>query len=158
MIDQTDKLKSLGSGKTEYPKEGPSVSLLETFPNQFPDRWYTVRHESEEFTSLCPKTGQPDFATITIDTIPGATCIESKSLKLYLFAYRNEGTFMETLTNRILNDLVAACSPRWMKVEAVFGARGGIQTTVWAEHGCPNKRLSEIVARMGDRDDGRGQG
>jgi 7-cyano-7-deazaguanine reductase len=105
---------------------------LETFPNAFAGRRYTVTFRTEEFTSLCPKTGQPDFGAITIRYVPDARCIESKSLKLYLFSYRNEGTFMETLTNRVLDDLCAACDPLEMEVVGDFAARGGITISVTA--------------------------
>lgn len=107
---------------------------LEIFPNPKPERDYTIRIESPEFTCLCPKTGQPDFATIVVEYIPDALCIELKSYKLYLWSYRNEGAFHEAVTNQILDDLVAACRPRWMKVEARFNVRGGIYTTVMAEY------------------------
>ncbi len=107
---------------------------LETFPNPNPDRDYTIRIESPEFTCLCPRTGQPDFATILIEYIPDRLCIELKSYKLYLWSYRDEGAFHEAVTNRILDDLVAACRPRWMRIEARFNVRGGIYTTVTAEY------------------------
>ncbi len=107
---------------------------LETFPNPNPERDYTIRIESPEFTCLCPKTGQPDFATILIEYIPDRWCIELKSYKLYLWSYRDEGAFHEAVTNRILDDLVAACRPRWMRIEAKFNVRGGIYTTVTAEY------------------------
>ncbi len=108
--------------------------ILETFPNPKPGRDYTIRIESPEFTCLCPKTGQPDFATIVVEYTPDQSCIELKSYKLYLWSYRNEGAFHEAVTNQLLDDLVAACRPRWMKVEARFNVRGGIYTTVVAEH------------------------
>lgn len=131
MSDDTSKLKSLGSKKTDY---GFTVNpnILETFPNKFPKREYEVTFETDEMTSLCPKTGQPDFAHIRIEYTPGKDCIESKSLKLYLFSYRNEGSFMETITNRICEDLFKCCNPRWLKVVADFKARGGITTQVVA--------------------------
>ncbi|EFL51030.1 7-cyano-7-deazaguanine reductase [Solidesulfovibrio fructosivorans JJ]] len=131
--DDVSQLKTLGQGATRYPRT-VTPSLLETFPNAYPDRRYEVTFSSEEFTSLCPKTGQPDFGRISIRYVPGARCIESKSLKLYLFSYRDEGTFMETLTNRILDDLVAACDPVEMEVTGEFAARGGITITVAAHH------------------------
>lgn len=131
--DDVSTLTSLGQGATQYPHT-VSPGLLETFPNAFPGRRYTVTFASEEFTSLCPKTGQPDFGTITIRYVPGDRCIESKSLKLYLFSYRDEGTFMETLTNRILDDLTAACDPLEMEVTGDFAARGGITITVTAQY------------------------
>lgn len=106
---------------------------LETFPNSNPDRDYTINFECPEFTCLCPKTGQPDFATIRIEYVPDKLCVELKSLKLYLWSYRNEGTFHETVTNKILDDLVKATTPRKMKVVGDFFVRGGIHTVVTAE-------------------------
>lgn len=138
--DDTSQLTQLGSKQTDYKFASPCVTMLETFPNKFPEREYVVEHISNEFTSLCPKTGQPDFANITVQYVPAQDCIETKSLKLYLFAYRNEGTFMETIVNQILSDLVAACSPRSMTVTGTFGARGGIQTIVQAEFVRPSER------------------
>ena len=108
---------------------------IETFPNPHPERPYEIKMECPEFTCLCPKTGQPDFARIDIRYIPGERCIELKSLKLYLWSYRNEGSFHEAVTNRILGDLVAACKPRFMEVFADFYVRGGIHTTVRVRHG-----------------------
>lgn len=131
--DDVRDLKTLGQGAVSYPKT-VSPQLLETFPNAFPGRRYTVTFRSAEFTSLCPKTGQPDFGVITIRYVPDARCIESKSLKLYLFSYRDEGTFMETLTNRILDDLTAACQPLEMEVTGQFAARGGITIDVTATY------------------------
>ena len=110
------------------------LAVLEAFENQYPGRDYTIEIVCPEFTSVCPKTGQPDFGTITIRYVPDALCIESKSLKLYLFSYREEGTFMETVTNRILDDLVEACSPLEMEVVGAFAARGGITITVTASY------------------------
>jgi 7-cyano-7-deazaguanine reductase len=108
-------------------------ALLETFENQFPDRDYRIEIIAPEFTSVCPKTGQPDFGTVTITYIPDRLCIELKSLKFYLQSYRNMGIFYEHVTNAILDDLVSACKPRYMKVVAAFGARGGITESVMAE-------------------------
>ena len=105
---------------------------LETFENECPGRDYTIRIECPEFTSVCPRTGQPDFGTLWITYIPDRKCVELKSLKLYLQQYRNEGIFYEHVTNRILDDLVAAVEPRKMTLEAAFNARGGITTTVTA--------------------------
>lgn len=110
---------------------------LETFPNPNPERPYEISMECPEFTCLCPKTGQPDFATIRIRYVPDRICIELKSLKLYLWSYRNEGAFHEAVTNRILDDLVAACRPRSMRVEADFNVRGGIHTVVTASYEAP---------------------
>jgi 7-cyano-7-deazaguanine reductase len=105
-------------------------SLLETFENQFPDRDYQIEIASPEFTSVCPRTGQPDFGTITISYTPDRQCVELKSLKFYLQSFRNQGIFYEHVTNTILDDLVAVTKPRWMKVEAAFNARGGMTEIV----------------------------
>lgn len=113
----------------------PSRSTLETFENPFPERGYVIETVAPEFTSLCPKTGHPDFGTLTIRYVPEAKCVELKSLKLYLQEYRNHGAFYEAVTNTILDDLVAVTSPRWMEIEAAFTPRGGIRTTVRVEHG-----------------------
>jgi len=107
---------------------------LEWFDNPKPGRDYEIRFECPEFTCLCPRTGQPDFATIRIRYVPAARCVELKSLKLYLWSFRDEGTFHETVTNRILDDLVALLAPRRMSVEADFFVRGGIHTVVEASH------------------------
>ena len=111
----------------------PSKSL-ETFPNPQPGRDYTIRIKAPEFTCLCPKTGQPDFGTITFTYTPGEACVELKSLKLYLQRFRNQGIFYEAVTNRLLDDFVAACGPVWCKVVSVWTPRGGITTTVTCEH------------------------
>lgn len=110
---------------------------LATFPNPQPGRDYRIHMEIPEFTCLCPKTGQPDFATLELDYVPERKCIELKSLKLYVWSFRNEGAFHEAVTNRILDDLVAAISPRFMRLRARFFVRGGIFTTVEAEHRAP---------------------
>jgi 7-cyano-7-deazaguanine reductase len=107
---------------------------LETFPNPNPERDYHIHMEIPEFSCLCPKTGQPDFATLLLDYIPDRICVELKSLKLYIWSYRNEGAFHEAVTNRILNDLVTATQPRFMRLTAKFYVRGGIFTTVVADH------------------------
>ena len=109
--------------------------LLDTFPNPTPRRFYEISFECPEFTCLCPKTGQPDFATIRIAYVPDKRCIELKSLKLYLWSYRNVGAFHEKVTNQILEDLVKACRPRYLKVVGDFYIRGGIHTVVTATHG-----------------------
>ncbi|MBL0354972.1 MAG: preQ(1) synthase [Candidatus Dechloromonas phosphoritropha] len=106
---------------------------LETFPNPAVDRDFHIHMQIPEFTCLCPMTGQPDFATLILDYIPDQTCIELKSLKLYIWSYRNEGAFHEAVTNRILDDLVAATAPRFMRLTAKFYVRGGIFTNVVAE-------------------------
>ena len=110
---------------------------LETFENPNPERDYTIEITMPEFTCLCPKTGQPDFATLYLDYIPDRRCVELKSLKLYIWAYRNEGAFHEAVTNQILGDLVAATGPRYMRLRAEFYVRGGVFTTVTAEHRKP---------------------
>ena len=110
------------------------LATLECFPNPHPGREYEIEHVCPEFTSVCPITGQPDFATITIRYVPNERCIELKSLKLYLWSYRNEGAFHEALTNRILDDIVNVLSPRYVRLKAQFNVRGGIFTTVVAQH------------------------
>ena len=118
---------------TERPKR-PSKKILETFPNPQPDRDYTIRMRLPEFTCLCPKTGQPDFATLLLEYVPDRECVELKSLKLYIWSYRDQGAFHEAVTNRILDDLSGLLSPRFMRLTAEFNVRGGIYTTVVAEH------------------------
>lgn len=107
---------------------------LELFPNPQPDRDYTIRITMPEFTCLCPKTGQPDFATLLLEYIPDRRCVELKSLKLYIWSFRDEGAFHEAVTNQILDDLATATEPRFMRLTAIFKVRGGIDTTVVAEH------------------------
>ena len=107
---------------------------LESFPNPAPERDYEVRFDCPEFTCLCPKTGQPDFATLRVRYVPDELCVELKSLKLYLWSFRDEGHFHEAVTNRILDDLVALLAPRSMTVEGDFYVRGGIRTVVEATH------------------------
>jgi 7-cyano-7-deazaguanine reductase len=108
-------------------------ATLETFTNEFPEREYTIEIVCPEFTSVCPKTGQPDFGTLTITYVPARKCVELKSLKLYLQQFRNEGIFYEHATNRILDDLVSMVEPRWMQLQASFTPRGGISTSVTCE-------------------------
>lgn len=108
---------------------------LETFVNPQLERDYIIECDCPEFTCLCPVTGQPDFAQISIAYIPDKLCVELKSLKIYLWSYRNEGAFHEKVTNQILNDLVYATNPRWMEIKSTFNARGGITTTIIATHG-----------------------
>jgi len=117
-----------------------SDKAIETFLNPHPNRDYEINMECPEFTCLCPKTGQPDFAVITINYIPDKTCIELKSMKLYLWSYRNEGGFHEKVINQISDDLVAACKPRKMKVVGDFNVRGGIYTSVTVEYTKGKKR------------------
>lgn len=118
---------------------------LATFPNPQPGRDYRIHMEIPEFTCLCPKTGQPDFATLELDYIPEAKCVELKSLKLYVWSYRNEGAFHEAVTNRILDDLVKAIAPRFMRLKARFFVRGGIFTTVTVEHRAAGWQPAEPV-------------
>ena len=110
---------------------------LETFPNPHPERDYTVRIRTPEFTCLCPKTGQPDFAILHLEYVPDQACIELKSWKLYVWSFRDEGAFHEDITNRVLNDLVTACHPRFMRLRAEFNVRGGVYTDVVAEYRQP---------------------
>ncbi len=107
---------------------------LETFLNPTPERDYTIHISIPEFTCLCPKTGQPDFAVVDIDYVPDEICIELKALKLYIVSYRDQGAFHEAVTNKILDDLVTTLAPRFMRITAKFNVRGGIYTTVVAEH------------------------
>ncbi len=110
------------------------MNTLETFENPNPHRDYTIRIDLPEFTCLCPKTGQPDFATIHLEYVPDKLCVELKSLKLYIWAFREQGAFHEAITNEILNDLVEITSPKFMRIRAVFNVRGGVYTTVVVEH------------------------
>ncbi len=112
---------------------------FETFPNSHPGRDYTITHTCPEFTAVCPKTGQPDFGTIRISYVPDRLCVELKSLKLYLFAFRDRGIFYERATNVILDDLVGALKPRSMTVEGDFNVRGGISTVVRASYEAPGR-------------------
>lgn len=111
------------------------LKLLETFENSFPNRDYIIIHQANEFTSVCPMTGQPDFGVISVSYIPGRKCVELKSLKFYLQSFRNEGIFYENVTNRILEDLVKILKPKWMEVKGEFTIRGGLNSIVIAEHG-----------------------
>ncbi len=115
--------------------------ILETFANPAPERDYLIRHTCPEFTSVCPKTGQPDFATIELEYVPDEKCVELKSLKLYYFSFRSQGIFYEAVVNRILADLGDACQPRWMRVTGRFAVRGGIGSVVVAQTGPPPRDL-----------------
>ena len=121
-------MSNLGVNKTHPSKE------IETFDNPNPERDYTIQIDMPEFTCLCPKTGQPDFATLKLEYIADKKCIELKSLKMYIWSFRNEGAFHEAITNSMLDDFVAEISPRFMKLTAIFNVRGGIYTTIIAEH------------------------
>ncbi|MBT9139181.1 MAG: NADPH-dependent 7-cyano-7-deazaguanine reductase [Syntrophomonadaceae bacterium] len=138
--DDVKDLKQLGSNQTLYKYNKPSVKILETFPNQHPEKEYVINMTFPEFTSLCPKTGQPDFATIKVQYVPRKKCLESKSIKLYLFAYREVGSFMETIVNNILNDFVEVCSPKNMVVKGIFNPRGGLKIIVVARTSTNRKK------------------
>jgi len=127
-------LELLGQGHNKYP-ETYSPEILEAFPNKHPDNDYMVTFNCPEFTSLCPKTGQPDFATIIINYIPGPRLVESKSLKLYLFSFRNHGDFHEDCVNIIMKDLQKLMDPRYIEVKGVFTPRGGIAIYPFANYG-----------------------
>lgn len=118
---------------------------LETFENPQPQRDYTIRIDLPEFTCLCPKTGQPDFATIQIEYVPNQFCVELKALKLYMWSFRDLGAFHETVSNEILDDLVRATAPRFMRIRAVFNVRGGVYTTVIVEHRDPTWQIPPVV-------------
>ncbi len=135
----SNDLSILGSQQSF--KSNPDEAKLEAFPNRTPGRPYVVTLETHEFSSLCPVTGQPDYAHITITYIPEETCVETKSLKYYLASYRNYPAFNEQIINRITDDLVQAIHPRWLKVEGKFSPRGGIQLTAIAEHQPENRPL-----------------
>ncbi len=127
----------------------PPAKTLETFPNPAPQRDFHIHMEIPEFTCLCPKTGQPDFATLLLDYIPEETCVELKSLKLYIWSFRDTGCFHEDVTNRILDDLASATQPRFMRLTARFYVRGGVFTTVIAEHRKPGWTPAQMV-QLGD--------
>lgn len=109
-------------------------NLLETFENEYQNRDYIIEHTAPEFTSVCPKTGQPDFANIILEYVPDKLCVELKSYKIYLTSFRNDGIYYESVTNKILDDLVAVTEPRYMKITAEFNARGGISSLVEVEY------------------------
>ncbi len=141
----------LGTTVSDIP-QAPTAATLEVFENRYPKRDYWIRFESGDFTSHCPVTGQPDFASITVDYIPDKLCIETKSFKFYLASYRNTRSFNEEVVNRILEDLVEACSPRHMWVYGEFASRGGIGVTVEAFH--PAKALRPPSPRVMHRRQG----
>jgi 7-cyano-7-deazaguanine reductase len=135
MSDKTiEGLTLLQKSCTTVYRNSPEEAGLETFLNKYPHRDYVIEFDCPEFTSLCPITGQPDFARIKITYIPDLKCVESKSLKIYLFSFRNCGMFHEEITNRILDDLIAACDPRWVSVRGIMNPRGGISIDVTAEY------------------------
>lgn len=141
------ELTLLQRNHKEYP-DSPEKARLECFTNAFPNREYVIEFDCPEFTSLCPVTGQPDFGHIKIRYIANSRCIESKALKLYLFSYRNHNTFHEEAVNRILEDLVQACSPKWMRVEGIFRPRGGIAISVAAEDGTNPELASKLLQKL----------
>ena len=130
---RTVGLTLLGTSRTDVPGS-PGEAVLETFENTHPSRDYEITFDCPEFTSICPVTGQPDFGGITINYVPDKSCVESKSLKLFLFSFRNHGAFHEEVVNIILDRIVAACSPRWAEVLGEFRPRGGIAITVRATY------------------------
>jgi 7-cyano-7-deazaguanine reductase len=134
----------LSRGETVSAVDAPTAEQLETFANPQPGRDYTIEIVCPEFTSLCPKTGQPDFGTITFTYTPGPRCVELKSLKLYLQRYRNQGVFYETLVNRLLDDFVKACQPVRCRVVGAFTPRGGITTTVTCRY--PSDKVNDSEA------------
>jgi len=138
------QLTLLGRSDATLPAS-PASARLETFPNPAPNRNYRIHFETGDFTSVCPVTGQPDFARIDIDYVPDRLCVESKSLKFYLASYRNEPAFNEAVTNRILDDFLKACAPREAIVTAQFSARGGIALTVRVQY--PDERIGKKLAQ-----------
>ena len=143
-IDETAGLSLLGNKKTVYSdKYAPEV--LETFVNKHPDNEYMVTFDCPEFTSLCPITGQPDFAKITINYIPNVKMVESKSLKLYLFSFRNQGDFHEDCVNIIMKDLIKLMDPKYIEVWGKFTPRGGISIDPWCNYGRPGTKYVEIA-------------
>ena len=133
MQDDPSKLNKLGR-TVELKYDEPNSSMLETFTNNYPAREYVIEFETKEVTSLCPKTGQPDFCHLRVSYVPNEKCIETKSLKLYLLAYRNHKTFMETMVNKILDDLAESCKPRFMIVLGTYTSRGGIAGIIRTEY------------------------
>lgn len=132
-IEDVSGLTLLGNGSMSWAGE-PCAKILETFPNRFETRPYIINISFPEFTSLCPVTGQPDFGTIEVDYIPDKLCVESKSFKLYMFAYRNHKSFMETITNTILDDFILRLEPCWCQVKGLFAPRGATRLHVFCEY------------------------
>jgi 7-cyano-7-deazaguanine reductase len=142
---ETEKLTLLGN-KTEY-KQNYAPEVLETFINKHPENDYRVRFNCPEFTSLCPITGQPDFATIQIDYIPDIKMVESKSLKLYLFSFRNHGAFHEDCVNIIMKDLICLMKPKYIEVTGIFTPRGGISIHPFCNYGKPGTEYEELAKK-----------
>ncbi len=141
--DNVSNLLNLGTGKMPTPQGAPGLLQLEAFPNCYPDRNYVISISYPEFTSLCPVTGQPDFGTIIMEYVPDQKCVESKSFKLYMFAYRNHQSFMETITNTMLDHMWELLEPRWCYIKGIFLPRGGTNIHVFAER---YKDMSELEA------------
>ena len=118
---------------------------IDTFENPNTERDYTIKITMPEFTCLCPKTGQPDFAKLFLEYVPDKKCAELKSLKMYIWSFRDQGAFHEAVTNRILNDLVNATNPKYMKLKAVFNVRGGVYTTVVCDHKSPDWKSNQVI-------------
>lgn len=148
--DKTDALTLLAGGHLDAPVDGPSSSLLQVFPNNYPQRLYVIHIDFPEFTSLCPVTGQPDFGRICVDYIADQLCVESKSFKLYMLAYRQHHSFMETITNNILEDLIKVMQPKWCRVQGLFVPRGGTTINVYAEEfkQLPQNELQVLKERV----------
>lgn len=137
-----EQLTKLGSKKTEYKFQDPNKDMIETFDNPQQKENYQIEFTTDEFTSLCPKTGQPDFASIRLTYIPADKCIETKSLKMYLFAFRNYEGFMERIANKIVDDFVRAVDPKFIHLEMLFTPRGGITPQLNVKRGDPNAGYS----------------
>ena len=142
--EEREGIHLLGQSKTKYPQTY-EPGVLETFPNKHPDNDYFVKFNCPEFTSLCPITGQPDFATITISYVPDKIMVESKSLKLYLFSFRNHGDFHEDCVNIIMKDLVALMDPKYIEVWGKFTPRGGISIDPYCNYGKPGTKWEEVA-------------
>ncbi len=142
-MSDTKNLKKLGNQNTKYPTE-PSAKILETFNNLHPDNLYVVPIEYIRFTSLCPKTHQPDGADIYINYVPRNKCIESKSLKMYMFSFRNTGEFMEDITNRIMKDLIETLDPRYIEVYSKFISRGDTFLRPYCQYYAKDSKIEEI--------------
>jgi 7-cyano-7-deazaguanine reductase len=145
--DDVSKLGALGSGSTSYEFAEPTPDILETFPNKGTSL-YLIKIAHPEFTSLCPKTGQPDFATIKVDYMPDKLCVETKSFKLYMVAYRNHHSFMESMANKIMEDLVSVLSPKYLRVVGNFNPRGGTYLTPTAFYVSPDVDRQELFLTL----------
>jgi 7-cyano-7-deazaguanine reductase len=152
-------LTLLGRSTGRHPKS-PTLTTLETFPNRYASRRFWIRFDCPDFTSVCPITGQPDFAHITIEYMPNALCIETKSLKFYLASYRNTGSFNEEIVNRILDDVVTVCQPRRAIVYGEFAARGGISISVDARYpdDADDENNRELIRARSEKENGSSQG